>query len=199
MADDAAGVLDALGIEAAHVVGVSMGGMISQRLAIEHPDRVLSLCSTMSSPGQPVGSAQLTLKLMRMEQDPDSREGRIRVGMETFRLIAGNGFDFDEDHLLEVATTAADRAWHPVGTNRQMAAIMADGDRGPALAGLRVPTTVIHGTDDRLVLPKCGRRTADAVPGAELVLIEGMGHEWPEGAWPELLDAISDLVERTTS
>lgn len=197
MADDAAGVLDALGIEAAHVVGVSMGGMISQRLAVEHPDRVLSLCSIMSSPGQPVGSIGLMMKLMRMEQNSDSREGRIGVGMETFRLIAGDGFDLDEDLLLEVATTAADRAWHPVGTNRQMAAIMADGDRGPALAGLNVPTTVIHGTDDRLMLPKCGRRTADAVPGAELVLIDGMGHEWPEGAWPQILDSITNLVERT--
>ena len=196
MADDAAGVLDALGIESAHVVGVSMGGMIAQRLAIGHPDRVLSLCSVMSSPRHPSGSFRLTMSLMRMDQNQDTMEGRIRFGMDTFRLISGSGFPFDEEHLNQVATDAAERAWHPEGTNRQLAAIMADGDRGPALAGLNVPCTVIHGTDDRLILPKCGQRTADAIPGAELIMIEGMGHEWPEGAWPGLLDAISGLMER---
>tara|TARA_B100000408_G_scaffold125607_1_gene107562 strand:- start:190 stop:789 length:600 start_codon:yes stop_codon:yes gene_type:complete len=197
MAEDAAGVLDSLGIDSAHIVGVSMGGMIAQRLAIEHPERVRSLCSIMSSTRPPSASVGLTMKLLKLGSDPETREERINNSMETFRLISGSGFEFDEEYMGQLAVTAVDRAWHPEGTDRQYAAFAADGDRRAALAGLDVPTTVVHGTDDRLVPPGYGQRTADAIPGAEMVWIEGMGHEWPEEAWPRILDAITDLVERS--
>ena len=176
-----------------------MGGMIAQRLAIEHPESVLSLCSIMSSTRPPSASVGLTMKLLKLGSDPETREERIRNSMETFRLISGSGFDFDEEYMGQLAVIAADRAWHPEGTDRQYAALASDGDRRVALAGLNVPTTVVHGTDDRLVPPKYGQRTTDAIPGAEMVWIEGMGHEWPEGAWPQILDAITDLVERSGS
>ena len=197
MADDAAGVLDSLGIDSAHIVGVSMGGMIAQRLAVEYPERVRSLCSIMSSTRPPSASVGLTMKLLKLGSDPETREQCINNSMETFRLISGSGFEFDEEYMGRLAVTAVDRAWHPGGTDRQYAALAADGDRRAALAGLDVPTTVVHGTEDRLVPPKYGQRTADAVPGAEMVWIEGMGHEWPEGAWPQILGAITDLVERS--
>ena len=196
MAEDAAGVLEALGVDSAHIVGVSMGGMIGQRLAIDHPERVRSLCSIMSSSRPPSASVRLTMKLLKLGSDSDSREERIENSLATFRLLSGGSFAFDEEYMGQLATAVVDRAWHPEGTDRQYAAVVADGDRRRALTGLDVPTTVVHGTADPLVLPKCGQRTADAVPGAEMVWIEGMGHEWPEGAWPAILGAITDLVER---
>ncbi len=197
MADDAVGVLDALGAGSAHVVGVSMGGMIAQRMALDHPERVLSLCSIMSCTRPPNASVGLSMKLLKLNSDPETREDRIASAMETSRLIAGSGFAFDEEHMGRLAARAVDRAWHPEGTDRQYAAFAADGDRRRALAGLTVPTTVVHGTEDRLVPPRYGKATADAIPGAEMVWIEGLGHEWPEGAWPQILDAVTGLVERS--
>lgn len=194
MADDAAGVLDALGIEAAHVVGVSMGGMIAQRFALNHPDRMLSLCSIMSMPRFIPGNPEVTVALM--VPDPGTRIGRIEAGVEASRLLAGTGFDFDEDLARELSTETVDRAWHPDGTSRQLAAILIDGDRRAALAGVRVPSAIIHGTDDRLVVPQGARETADAIPGSELVWIEGMGHHLPEEVWPTVLDVITDLVKQ---
>ena len=196
MADDAVGVLDALDIESAHVVGVSMGGMIAQRLAIEHPERVRSLCSIMSSPRPPRPSLRFIMKLLKLGSDPEHREERIENTLALFRLLGGGGFTFDEETMGQLAATVVDRAWHPAGTDRQSAAIEVDGNRRAALAALEVPTTVVHGTDDPLVPPKLGQEIADAVPGAEMVWIDNMGHEWPEEAWPAILEAIFDLVER---
>ena len=194
MADDAAGVLDALSIDSAHIVGASMGGMIAQRFAVNHPDRALSLTSIMSMPRFIPPDPEVTVALMA--PDPGTREGRIQAGVEASRLLAGKGFEFDEDRAREFSAALIDRAWHPEGTARQMTAILADGDRRTDLAAVGVPTAVIHGTDDPLVLPKGGQETADAVSEAELVYIYGIAHTIKKKDWPAILDAISDLEKR---
>lgn len=194
MADDAVGVLDALGIDSAHIVGASMGGMIAQQVAIRHPDRTRSLCSIMSMPRFIIGDPEVTAVLMA--EDPGTREGRIEDGIKGSRLLTGGGFPFDEERSRATAEATIDRAWHPEGTARQMAAILADGDRREALRGVIAPTVVVHGTSDRLVLPQGAEETASAVPGAELVWIDGMGHELPLGAHQQIVDAVCRLVER---
>ena len=191
MADDAAALLDALGIAAAHVVGASMGGMIVQALAIRHPQRVLSLCSIMSttgdrSVGQPAPEAMSVL----LQPPPASREEAAERRVQGHRAWGGRGFPVSEDELRLDAVAAYDRSFYPMGIARQLVAIMASGDRTEALGNVSAPTLVIHGTDDRLVGPDGGEATAKAVAGAELLLVEGMGHDLPEGAWPELVDAI---------
>ena len=194
MADDAVGVLDALGIDSAHIVGASMGGMIAQQVAIRHPDRTRSLCSIMSMPRFIIGDPEVTAVLMA--EDPGTREGRIEDGIKGSRLLTGGGFPFDEERSRAIAEATIDRAWHPEGTARQMAAILADGDRTEALRGVTAPTVVVHGTSDRLVLPQGAEETAAAVPGAELVWIDGMGHELPLGAHQQIVDAVCRLVAR---
>ena len=194
MADDAVGVLDALGIDSAHIVGASMGGMIAQQVAIRHPDRTRSLCSIMSMPRFIIGAPEVTAVLMA--EDPGTREARIEVGIEGSRFLAGDGFPFDEERTRTSFEATIDRAWHPEGTARQMAAILADGDRTEALRGVPAPTVVVHGTSDRLVLPQGAEETAAAVPGAELVWIDGMGHELPLGAHQQIVDAVCRLVAR---
>ena len=194
MADDAVGVLDALGIDSAHIVGASMGGMIAQQVAIRHPARTRSLCSIMSMPRFIIGDPEVTAVLMA--EDPGTREGRIEDGIKGSRLLTGGGFPFDEERSRATAEATIDRAWHPEGTARQMAAILADGDRTEALRGVTAPTVVVHGTSDRLVLPQGAEETAAAVPGAELVWIDGMGHELPLGAHQQIVDAVCRLVDR---
>ena len=194
MADDAVGVLDALGIDSAHIVGASMGGMIAQQVAIRHPDRTRSLCSIMSMPRFIIGDPEVTA--VRMAEDPGTREGRIEDGIKGSRLLTGGGFPFDEERSRATAEATLDRAWHPEGTARQMAASLAEGDRTEALRGVTAPTVVVHGTSDRLGLPQGAEETAAAVPGAELVWIDGMGHELPLGAHQQIVDAVCRLVER---
>jgi len=196
MASDTAGVLDALEIPSAHIIGASMGGMIAQRLAIEHPKYVRSLCSIMSSPRPPRLPVRLMLNLLKLNQEPKTREERIERRVEVFRLLNGTGLPFDEKSAYKVMTEAVDRAWYPDGTARQMSAIMADGDRRPALSTLSIPSTVIHGTTDPMVLPKYGQEIADATPGTDLVWVKGMGHVFSEEAFPVILNAISRLVDR---
>ena len=139
------------------------------------------------------------MELLKLDRNPTTRGERIEKGLATFRLLSGKGFTFDENLARREAAIAVDRAWHPEGTARQLAAIMADGDRRPALARLNVASSVIHVTDDRLVLPKYGLETARAIPGAKMVWIDGWVHDLPEGAWPEILNTISDLVARGVS
>jgi len=197
LADDAVGLLDALGIGAAHVVGASMGGFIAQLIAINHPDRVLSLTSIMSGPGGhdtvapwPEGAEVLT------RVSPETREGRIEHGLWIRRVLTGPGNPFDEAAELRRTTRAVDRSYYPPGTGRQLVAIFAAHSRLERLAQVMVPALVVHGVDDPLVPVENGRRVAAAVPGASLLEFEGMGHNMPERFWPQILDAISDTARK---
>jgi len=198
MADDAVGLLDALGLQKAHICGMSMGGMIAQTIAIRHPLRVQSLISIYSTTGNPdlplpEPEAMETL----VEAPPVEREAYIDYLVRTFRVIAGSGFAFDEDFHRRLAEKKFDRAFYPQGTGRQLMAVMAQENRKPALASVTVPTLVIHGSDDPLVPLACGKDTADAIPGAKLLIIDGMGHDLPPGgAWPQILEAVADHTTR---
>jgi pimeloyl-ACP methyl ester carboxylesterase len=197
MAGDAAGLLDALGIGAAHVVGSSMGGFIAQLVAINHPDHVLSLTLIMSGPGgtdeiapKPEGAAIL------IATPPGTRGERIEQAMSFRRVLLGQGDPFDETFERTRATRAVDRAYYPVGVGRQLVAILAAKSRLERLKQIRVPTLVIHGVDDVLVPVENGRLVAEAVPGAHLLEIEGMGHDVPARAWPQVLDAIAEIARQ---
>jgi pimeloyl-ACP methyl ester carboxylesterase len=197
MADDGAGLLDCLGIDRAHAVGASMGGMIAQTIAIRHPDRVLSLASIMSNTGARwSGQPSLGLYGVLLKRAPRDREGYVEHQMEVFRKTGSPGFPRDEADLRELATASFDRGHDPAGAGRQLAAIIASGDRTADLGSIRVPTVVIHGTKDKLVAPSGGRATAKAIPGARLVTIEGMGHDLPRGAWPRIVAAIAENAAR---
>ncbi|MFC4946698.1 alpha/beta fold hydrolase [Pseudonocardia sp. GCM10023141] len=200
MAADAVGLLDALGLGRAHLVGASMGGMIAQLVAIRWPERVLSLCSIMSSTGdRAVGQADPdTIALIRRPA-PATREGVVEAAVKRSHALAGSGFPFDEHAARTRATAAYDRAFDPAGQRRQQAAAVAAADRTPALRNLRVPTVVIHGNDDRLVDISGGRATADAVPDAWLDVIDGMGHGIVPGAWPQIISAVRRNAARATA
>jgi len=180
MADDAAGLLDALGIARAHIVGASMGGMIAQAFAIDHPEPTLTLTSIMSTTGDPsVGQPHPEALGALLQAPPASRDEAMDQGAVTWRAIGSPGYPFDEAQVRQRSAEAFDRAFHPAGHVRQMAAIVTQPDRTPALASVSVPTLVIHGEDDPLVDPSGGRATADAIPGATLLLVPGMGHDMP--------------------
>ena len=199
MAADTAGLLDHLGVDAAHVVGVSMGGMIAQTVAIEFPAKVRSLTSIMSTTGAPgVGGATEEAAARLLRPAGETRDERVASSIETSRIIWGDTpqFPFDEDLARWRAETSVDRAYYPVGTVRQLQAIRASGDRTERLRQLAVPTLVIHGTNDPLVQPSGGEATAAAVPGAELLLIEGMGHGVARLAYETIIDAIDRLAAR---
>ncbi len=197
MAQDGIGLLDHLGIERAHVAGASMGGMIAQTMAARHPDRVLSLASIMSNTGHRwKGMPGLRVYPMFMRRPADNREGAIEATVSTFRLIGSPGFPLDEEELRRTAQLSYERGYNPAGTARQLAAILAAGDRVQELRRIAAPTVVIHGTRDRMVRPSGGRETAKAIPGARLVEIDGMGHDLPRGVWDRIVDAVVANAER---
>jgi pimeloyl-ACP methyl ester carboxylesterase len=192
MADDAVGLIDALGFDDAHFVGASMGGMIVQTIAIRHPARVRSLVSIMSTTGNPsLPPARPELLARLAGPAPVGREASLEAGVEMWKLISGPGYPFDEPNVRARSALMYDRSNHPEGQARQLAAIMAHGNRAPLLASVRAPTLVIHGSDDPLVSVEGGKDTAAAIPGAELLLIPGMGHDMPAPLFPKLVDAIS--------
>ncbi|GAA2215354.1 alpha/beta hydrolase [Nonomuraea monospora] len=197
MASDTVGLLDALGLDSAHLVGVSLGGMIAQTMAIEHPARVRSLTSIMSTTGAPgVGGADREALSRLAGPPPTTREDVIEQWVRAFQLLGSPGYPSGEDELRERVTLAYDRAYDPIGTARQTVAVVASGDRTARLRDVRVPTLVIHGSDDLMCDVSGGRSTAAAIPGAELVVIDGMGHNLPGALLPDLAQRIAGLVHR---
>jgi pimeloyl-ACP methyl ester carboxylesterase len=197
MADDTAALMDALGIDSAHVVGASMGGMISQVLAARRPERVRTLVSIMSNTGSRM-SGQPALGVYRhfLKQAPAEREAFAEHAARLFSMIGSTRLGANIDDIRDVAARSFDRGHDPAGTGRQLGAIAKTGNRTPMLRRITAPTVVIHGTADRLVRPSGGRATARAIPGAKLDLIEGMGHDLPRAAWPRIIGAIDSLRDR---
>jgi pimeloyl-ACP methyl ester carboxylesterase len=197
MAGDAVGLLDVLDIDRAHVTGVSMGGMIAQTQAIEHPDRVLSLVSIMSTTGRrSVGWQDPRLFPMLLGRGARTREQVIAQSARTWATIGSPGYPTADDEIRQRAGETYDRGMDAAGVARQMQAVVAQPDRTAQLNGLRLPALVIHGLNDRLVHVSGGRATARAIPGAELLLIPGMGHDLPRPLWSTFADAIERTAAR---
>lgn len=197
LADDVVALLDHLGIDRAHVLGVSMGAMIAQLVAIRHPRRVRSLCSVMSTTGaRGVGEPTEEAVAVLMAPTPDDRAGAIERQVAGARVIGSPGYPFDEARHRAKAAAKFDRAFRPRGVGRQMMAILLAGDRTASLGDVRVPTLVVHGEDDPLVTVSGGRATAAAVPGATLLTVPGMGHEIPPAAAPQVATAVAANAAR---
>jgi pimeloyl-ACP methyl ester carboxylesterase len=197
MADDAVGVLDALGIPAAHVLGASMGGYIGQLIALNHPSRVLSLTLIMSGPSgkDSVPPSPQAAGVFMIVPGP-TREERIAQAIRNRRIFTGAGNPFDEEYERRRAERAYDRSYYPVGLGRQLLASMAAPSRLERLPKVAVPTLLIHGLDDPLLPIENGRRVAAAIPGARLLELEGMGHNVPVRYWQKITDAVVETAHR---
>jgi len=200
MAADTAGLMDQLGIDRAHIVGASMGGMIAQQLLIDYPERVLSVCSIMSTTGdREVGQATPEAIAALTRPPATSRDEYIEGSVRMFTLVGSPGYRTGADELAERAAKKYDRAFRPEGTQRQLQAVMASPDRTEGLRKATVPALIIHGEDDPLVGVSGGRATAEAIPGAELLVIPGMGHDLPRALWPRIIEAIIANTRREVS
>jgi pimeloyl-ACP methyl ester carboxylesterase len=199
MADDTIGLLHSLDIETAHVCGLSMGGMIAQVVAYRYPARVLSLLSIMSTTGNPeLPQGNPEVLALMLSPPPEEREANIEYNVKLFQAIGSPGFPFDEHWIRDTTARCYDRCFCPQGAVRQTAAIVAHGNRKPSLAGITAPTLVIHGSEDPLLPVDCGKDTQESIPGAELLLIDGMGHDLPREVWPQLVDAIAAHTKKAS-
>jgi pimeloyl-ACP methyl ester carboxylesterase len=197
MARDAFGLMDHLGIESAHLVGASMGGMIVQTAAIEGPERVRSLTSIMSTTGnRRVGHPSYKTFGLLLGNPPREREAAIERVVKTFKVIGSPGYPFEEERVREIAGQSFDRGHSEAGIARQLHAITASGDRTSGLRKLELPALVIHGKNDLLVNPSGGRATAKAIPGARLKMVDGMGHDLPRALWPTFAEEIAANAAR---
>jgi pimeloyl-ACP methyl ester carboxylesterase len=200
MAADAVAVLSALGIERAHIVGASMGGMIAQLVAADHPERTLSLTSIMSTTGNralPPAKPEAMAVLNTPAPNPNADiEGYLASALASARVIGSPGYPVNEAEHRAFATSNVQRSYYPVGFLRQYAAVLASPDRRPKLATIKAPSLVIHGEDDPLVPVEAGKDTAAHIPGAELLLIPGMGHDVPPALYDTLVDAIARVAQR---
>ncbi|MBV9844614.1 MAG: alpha/beta hydrolase [Kutzneria sp.] len=196
MAADTVGLLDVLGLGSVHLVGSSLGGMIAQTIAIEYPGRVRSLTSMSSRPGDPTTGTPDFDAIGPVGPPPEDRHGYIGWQVRAFRAVGSPGFEFDESAVAERAGRVYDRGYDRLGDLRQKVAVVASGDRTEQLRHLRVPTLVIHGAADVMCDVSGGRATAAAIPGAKLVIIDGLGHSLPRALWPEFATHIAELVHR---
>jgi pimeloyl-ACP methyl ester carboxylesterase len=199
MAADSFGLMDRLGVESAHVVGASMGGMIAQTMAIQSPERVRSLVSMMSTTGNRwVGSPSFRAWGLLLSRFPHGRDEYVRRAVRTLKVIGSPAYPMETSQVEELAGAMYDRSHNPAGIVRQMHAISASGDRTPALRRLDVPTTVLHGSADPLARVAAGRATAKAIPDARLRVFEGMGHDLPRDLWPDFIEEIAGTAARAS-
>jgi pimeloyl-ACP methyl ester carboxylesterase len=196
MAEDGFGLLDALGLPTAHLLGASMGGMIAQVMAARHPERVLSLTSIMSTPAPALTNPTPAATTVLMQAPATTREGAITQMVEAARITGSPGYPADEQWRTELAGQLWDQGLDPAGTARQLMAIYASGDRTDAVRGIAVPALVVHGDSDPLINVSAGRRTAELIGGSELLIIPGMGHDLPRQVWPAIVDAVSAVADR---
>jgi pimeloyl-ACP methyl ester carboxylesterase len=192
MADDAAGLLEGLAIERAHIVGQSLGGMIAQELALRHPERITSLGLVYSAPNARHFSSEHDLPNIATRRPASTREQAIRRYVEDESFCVSQAYEFDTAWIRELGGLMWDRCYCPAGVQRQLEAVLRSRDRRAALTSVRVPTVIIHGDADRIIDLSGGQALADAIPNADLRIVPGMGHELPRRAWPELVEALAE-------